>query len=79
MKFGTHVMPLEILFSVTEYTEVNFQHRTKHDSALKNGWQHQSLCSNDVIKPTASRLGIKSTVYHTDCLCALCEQVCRFY
>jgi len=33
-------MPLELLFSITEYTEVNFTHRTKHDLALQNGWHH---------------------------------------
>jgi len=31
MKFGMHVIPLEFIFSITEYTEVNFKPRTKHD------------------------------------------------
>jgi len=79
MKFGMHVMPLEFLISITEYTEVNFKHRTDHDLALQNGWYHQSLCSNDVTHPMVGRLAIKSTVYHTDHLCALCEQFCRFH
>ena len=72
-------MPLEFLFSITDYTKVNFKHRTKHDWALQNGWHHQSLGSNDVIHPTGSRLAIKTTMYRTDCLCALHEQVGRFY